>query len=329
VIKGIFLANGSSTIGMGHIMRCIAVAEKLKAENVQIEFLTKYEQGQKLLLDKGFKVSMYFDEKEILDVFNSARFDFAFIDTYEATKQLFQVFKAGCKKVIYLDDLNAFDYPVDMVINTSINARELNYPDGKKYLLGTKYCILRQEFEKSQKILIKETAKDIFITTGGSDRYNMTYKLLKALAEKFKGLNFHTVIGQAFSDISDILSLKERCQNIKLYFSPSNMAELMEKCDIAISAGGNTLYELSSLGIPALAFIYANNQIKLIQGLEKAGCIENIGFYDKIEEEEFLKIFRNFLEDYNYRKKISENQTRLIDLKGTQRICENIFNLLK
>jgi len=51
------------------------------------------------------------------------------------------------------------------------------------------------------------------------------------------------------------------------------MSEIMLKCDVAVTAGGSTMYELAACGIPMVTFIYADNQRPAVEMLEQEGYI--------------------------------------------------------
>ncbi len=53
----------------------------------------------------------------------------------------------------------------------------------------------------------------------------------------------------------------------------SNMAELMAAADIAVGAAGTSSWERCCLGLPALIYIYADNQREIASKLEDAGAI--------------------------------------------------------
>lgn len=321
MIRCCLLANGNNSIGMGHIMRCVAMAEVMIEKNIEVYFYTKYEQGYKFLIDKGFNTLLY---KNILDI--EINCEYIIIDSYDVDKNIFDILKQKAKKLVYIDDLNLFDYNVNLVINTGVNAKNMgyNFVSNKKFLLGCEYCILRKEFKQETKKSINKNVKNILITTGGSDKYNMTFEIFKFLKSILSKVDYHIIIGQAFNKENIILNGEN---DVHLYDSPGNMAQIMNNCDLAISAGGNTLYELCNLGIPTIAFIYADNQLNLVNGLENLNCISNIGYYNKIDYSYFKDIIYKYINDFDFRNSISYNQRNLIDGKGVYRIVENILNL--
>jgi UDP-2,4-diacetamido-2,4,6-trideoxy-beta-L-altropyranose hydrolase len=328
-VKGLFVANGNETIGMGHIMRCMAIAEAMLEKHIHAEYVTKYELGKAFILNKGFNVLLYNNVDELVAALKKRTYDFIVIDSYEVDEGFFKFFRNYAKKLIYIDDSNAFDYPVDIVINTAMGAKNLNYKvsNNKKYLLGSDYCILRKEFRSLKRKPVRQKVEDIFITTGGSDAYNMTYRILDFLTNKLeiKGIKYHVIIGPAFKNSDDLYKAFMAIDDVAFYNSPNNMADIMNKCDIAISAGGNTLYELCSLGIPTIAFVYADNQKQFVESFESEECIESVGYYKNINHEKFENVLFRYIEDYSLRKKISDSQSTLVDGQGVVRIADFIL----
>lgn len=329
-MKGVFVANGNEAIGMGHIMRCMAIAEVMLEKHVHVEFLTKYESGKAFILNKGFVVFSYKDIDALEILLESKSYDFIVIDSYEVDESFFGIFKKHTEQLVYIDDLNLFDYSVDMEINTAVGAEQLDYKHGecKRYLLGSQYAILRKEFRMIEKRTVREKVEDIFITTGGSDAHNMTYTILNFLKTRLnsKNIKYHVIIGPAFKNSEDLYKAFAGIDNIIFYNAPGNMADIMNKCDIAISAGGNTLYELCGLGIPTIAFIYADNQKQFVEHFVDKGCVESIGDYNNIEYKYFEYILFSYIDDYGLRGRISHTQIELVDGQGVYRIAENILS---
>lgn len=54
-----------------------------------------------------------------------------------------------------------------------------------------------------------------------------------------------------------------------LHCDVKDMAGLMTACQLAVTAGGTTIYELSVLGVPFVCFSYAENQEGLTEWLGK------------------------------------------------------------
>ena len=101
------------------------------------------------------------------------------------------------------------------------------------------------------------------------------------------------------------------------------MKKVMLDSDIAISAGGQTLYELARVGVPTIAISVADNQLGSIRGWQKTGFIEYAGWW----EDDFGIRAKNILsqvKDPYIRRVKSEIGRKLVDGKGAKRVCEDV-----
>ena len=113
--------------------------------------------------------------------------------------------------------------------------------------------------------------------------------------------------------------------NIHLYQNISDMAGLMKQCDIAIAAGGSTLYELSAVGVPTLCFAFVDNQEQIVDTFYQEGYVVYGGNYRK-EKEHFAENLAASLEvlagNEESRRQFSSKMRSLVDGKGAGRIAE-------
>jgi spore coat polysaccharide biosynthesis predicted glycosyltransferase SpsG len=112
------------------------------------------------------------------------------------------------------------------------------------------------------------------VTFGGDDAKNMTPKILKFLCNNYPNLKKNIIIGKAFKNIDKIK--KESDKNTKLIYYPNaeEIKEIMLESDMAISAGGQTLYELARVGVPTVGVCIADNQLGSIKEWEKSSFLE-------------------------------------------------------
>ncbi|MBU1147277.1 MAG: UDP-2,4-diacetamido-2,4,6-trideoxy-beta-L-altropyranose hydrolase, partial [Candidatus Omnitrophica bacterium] len=115
--------------------------------------------------------------------------------------------------------------------------------------------------------------------------------------------------------------------NTDLIYNPdaNKMKKVMSESDIAISAGGQTLYELARIGVPAIGVCVADNQILNLKKWAETGFLRFAGRYDdsnllsKIDY--YLSKFRN----RNARYVSSKDGRSRVDGKGADRIVRQIF----
>lgn len=375
-------ADANSKIGMGHVMRCLSVVDALVKRGEEVLFVTAADTPVPLLTKKGvpYRVlhtdyaDMEAELPELLAVLReltlraespemvlpqmpSQRVESSeealpqrntaiLVDSYYVTEKYLAALKKRIT-TIYMDDIYAFSYPVDMLINYNIYGEEMGYEKDAafadtKLLLGTEYVPLREEFSagagyvQSRKVLSLGAANvtpaadgGILITTGGSDSFNLAGQLLME-AMKYDALKekeYHVVSGSLNLHIGELQALAQKHENIHIHCNVTNMAELMAESEIALSAGGSTLYELCAMGVPVIAFSFAENQERLVQTFVKRGIAQYGGNYrtdgNKMIQNTIAGL-ETLLEDENLRTEYRKKARTLVDGKGADRIAEAI-----
>lgn len=348
-------ADANSKIGMGHVMRCLSVADALLKRGEEVLFVTADDTPVPLLTKKGIPYRVlhtdYADmEAELPELWEvlrelpqgaespeaalAQRNTSILVDSYYVTEKYLAALKKRIT-TIYMDDIYAFSYPVDMLINYNIYGEEMGYEKDAafadtKLLLGTEYVPLREEFSAGEQ---QRTAANcgILITTGGSDSFNLAGQLLMEAMkyDAFKEKEYHVVSGSLNPHIGELQALAQKHENIHIHCNVTNMAELMAENEVALSAGGSTLYELCAMGVPVIAFSFAENQERLVQTFVKRGIAQYGGNYrtdgNKMIQNTIAGL-ETLLEDENLRTEYRKKARTLVDGKGADRIAEAIIS---
>ena len=287
------------------------------------------------------------------------------VDSYQVTRAYFDKLRDICK-IIYIDDCFEDVYPVDMVIN--YNAYHVRFPyketyEGRaKLLLGTAYVPLREEFQRAylQKMGMESKAEvslcpfdfetkkvlhilkqrrdeqkgrvNVLLSSGGGDTYDALSGILQSAAEEpaLSRAVFHVVVGKFNQNREKLQALAEKNPAIRLYRNVSNMAELMEECDLAVSAAGTVLFELCAMQIPAVFFVCADNQLYDSEFFADEERMLFAGDIRQDREECLKRINRNLkilLQDKALRKRMKEALCQVTDGQGALRIAEEIWKL--
>jgi len=229
-------------------------------------------------------------------------------------------------KIAFIDDWTRREYKKGIVIDWTISAEDFAYPQKSTkafYLLGNKYCAIREELMPQKKKLIKKSITQILLIFGGSDHNKMTEKVSQLLKRFLPAISQCVVFGPGVdpSVVNTFRKTKEK--NIHIYhnISPLKMRHLMQSSDLAISAGGQTLYELAFLGLPTLCIQTAENQLDDIRGFRRKGVLFYMGKNN--EKGIYSKIISNTirLRKSIIRRRISLNAQKLIDGQGARRIA--------
>lgn len=329
----VFRTDGNPQIGTGHIMRCLSLADALQEREKKIIFVVAESYLQLLIEGRGFSCTVLgtsYDQMEeelplFFPILQQDRPGLIILDSYFVTLKYMEAVKSMAP-LLYIDDLNVFDYPADIVVNYNIYGPETTYPQNKTYFLGPQYTPLRKEFHGLERRIVKERVEDILISTGGgTDQYHVALRCAEYLQEHplYENMNFHFVLGAMNQDVVELEQIAEKCPFIKLHRQVTNMCSLMLRCDVAISAAGTTLYELCACGLPTVTYILADNQIQGAQAFQKAGLMPCSGDIrkDVYFAEHLFESLNTLADNLALRQCISEQIQRTVDGKGSKRLA--------
>lgn len=328
----IFRADGNSKIGSGHIMRCLSLADGYAKDGNECVFVVADDSFYQTIIDRGYDCIVlktnYFNMEEELPEFeiiiNGQNVEKIIIDSYFVTKKYLCNLKRYAE-IQYIDDLMSFAYPVDCLMNYNVFANEKVYIElyereglrVPKLLIGPKYAPLREQFLGICPIVIKDKARNIFVSTGGADNEHISLGIIDYILNNFDVFGdyvFHLVVGSANLDLEEIKKRTEKLSSVVVHSNVKEMAELMRSCDIAISAAGSTLYELCACGVPTITYVLADNQIPAAIEFSRDNIMSYIGdfrYNDNFYTELFNKL-KEIADDYNLRKQYSKNMISVL-----------------
>jgi len=324
-------ADMNEIIATGHIMRCLSVADAAREMGKETVFIVADEKPVDILRKRGYEpVVLHTDwqkmekELEVLIPFIEAnKIGKLLVDSYQVTSEYLARLEEYTE-VFYLDDLDVFEYPVRNVICYANYYSKLSYKSYKtktNFYLGTFYMPIRKVYQNCELKEIGENIRNIMILSGGSDNYHMIENIAQLFKDDEK-IQADIICGAFYPDFQGLRDKFTEYENLHFYQNVSNLDEFMEKADLAISAGGTTLYELCAKGTPAISYAFADNQLKNVQQFQEDELIDYAGDvrFDRVYEN-IYRLFEKY-KDPNLRKKRSVKMQQVIDGRGAARIAE-------
>ena len=339
--KHLFIRTDADTqIGVGHLMRCLALAQAWKDAGGDVTFITAC-QGEGLFqrlrdeeLDINLLSSAYPDTADCnstRDILSGHPDAWVVLDGYHFDEVYQRQVKEAGHRLLVIDDMaHLKHYYVDIVLNQNLHAEQLHYScePYTRLLLGTRYVLLRREFLawKNWKREIPEVARRVLVTLGGSDPENHTLKVIQALQKvDVTDLEAVVVVGPTNPHMRELeIAIGQSQIPIRLIGDVRNMPELLSWADIAVSSAGTTTWELLFLGTPILALIVAGNQRSISEQIESRGAGESLGLAGKVSTKSLAKSITQLLEDSELRAQMSENARQIVDGQGSQRVVASI-----
>jgi len=346
-LKVVFRADASLAMGTGHVMRCLALAQALKDNKVNVEFICRKHKGS--LIDKIRSNRLNVHELEVLEeaddklahshwlgatqqqdaddcieILKSEKIDWLIVDHYALDEQWQKKLKPYYEKLMVIDDLADRKHQCDILLDQNFGRSLQDYkelvPTSSKLLMGSKYALLRPEFEKYRQYSLNrrknEKFKKLLVNMGGTDTDNITGKVIERLqiAKLPKDVEITIVMGKTAPHLSNIItSVNKLPYGSEVKVDVDNMAELMANADIAIGASGATTWERCCLGLPTIQLVTAHNQEFIASKLNKINAIKLVEIDDVVEN----------LENFQYwMKSTGESASKVTNGSGIKSVLE-------
>ncbi len=305
----VFRTDASLQIGTGHVMRCLTLANALKAKGIECVFICRAQKGNLIdfIRDNGFVVKTLpigekttagsyagwlgvtweEDATQTLLAMHNLTVDWLIIDHYALDARWETLMRPHCAKLMVIDDLADRPHDCDLLLDQNLGREPSDYTDlvpvDCQLCVGPRFALLRPEFAEARAHSLARRAnprlENLLITMGGVDQNNATGAVLDALVKCTlpEDLQITVVMGPHAPWLSDVQkSANDMPWKTVVKVGVKDMAQLMSDSDLAIGAAGSTSWERCCLGLPSLMLVLAENQSAIAQALQDHGAASMI-----------------------------------------------------
>lgn len=337
-------ADGSREIGMGHVMRTLAVAEALRNAGACVIYYCANEDALDPICSRDFEVRVLGSNPEDLlgeistlkPLLEEDCVCFMFVDSFFASDAYFCEVSRFCPVGSFaLDKIftRGLALVVSYLFSDDVGWLNRTFDSSDTCLLaGTRYVPLRSEFSRVQKRRITRDVNRLLVTAGGSDALGMCLHIVDELTLDllWDNVEIHIVAGSFCSTATQLRALAQNLGNVFLHEAVHDMATLMSSCDLAIVAQGYSVFELASCGVPMVTFSTSADQAD-------RGFIRNFLTYAGDARRDVVGVARECCTqakalalDFSKRIAMREAATREgFDGLGSQRIALKIIEIVK
>jgi len=283
----VFRCDASAKIGVGHVMRCLTLADELSACGWRAAFVVSPETLNTVpaLLTRGHDVmplpngemqdsDLLQTQFENLKIRYPSGCDWLVVDHYGLDAEFEGMCRNWAGSILVIDDLADRPHKCDTVLDMSLDHGIEKYADllvkEGTFLSGPRYALLRPQFRKSRQQSLSRRKDNrlerLLISLGGTVSPQIIEEVLAGVHESGLNLKVDVVGGLCAGEPPQTDS------NIHWYTGVDNMAVLMSQADLSIGAGGTTSWERCALGLPTVMLSLADNQCGNIQALTQAGA---------------------------------------------------------
>lgn len=337
----IFRCDGSSENGIGHLTRCLSIADELRSEHgITAGFaLRSDESGAQFLARSGYPVyrpksDVQFDYNSWLsELVNQTQPKALILDVrddlspstlmHPCLSQLLLVdIDDPCEKRLYVD--LAFYPPVPQVDQMDWSGFQ-----GRLYK-GWDWIPLRGDISNTPPADRSGPLERLLVTAGGADPAGMSLKIVQYLASVKKSFETVVVAGPAFQHLNQLEQLVSTTSgDFRIVRDPESLPALMAGSDLAITAFGVTAYELAALGVPAVYLCLTPDHQESASSLAFKGIGVTLGLFSSLQESEFIRALMPLLESSDLRERIGKTARSTVDGNGAKRISKLIVQHLE
>ena len=331
----LFRCDGSYQIGMGHVIRCITLAETFNEKfNSNVTFAMRESENAIQIVEESFKVltpqsNNHFNYYGwLLRCIKEIDADILVLDVRDclSKEELKKIKRITNITIITIDDPEEKRLESDMTFYPPIpQLKKWNWNDfNGKLFSGWEYVILRPEFQQNYSKLQKENF-EILVAMGATDPHNITLKIVNAIHNIDNKLIIKVLIGNEFGNEKELNQFCKQVPNkIIIVKNPKNVAKTMSSSDLAVISFGMTAYEIAALNIPALYICISPDHALSASAFVNAGLGISLGLYDNLNDNFVQTELKNMIEKKSeYYGKLKER--KLIDGHGAYRTAELII----
>lgn len=305
----VFRADASLTMGHGHVMRCVSLAQALRAQGADCSFVCASHAGHlnTYLRDQGFEVraldhtlsdarhsaesllpNWQDDARATIDAIQHLSVDWLVVDHYGLDQAWEMALSPHVSQLMVIDDLANRAHHCDLLLDTNPGRLANDYasltPPGCRILAGPQYALIRHEISRSRtdtpRPRHQHTPLNVLVTLGGVDKNNVTSQVLSALHQfdSDAPLEIQVVMGLHAPWMAQVTEVAQSMRwPTQVAHNPSHFVQLMCTHDIAIGAAGTSALERCCLGLPSINLVLAANQrlsAKALHDSHAAGWVD-------------------------------------------------------
>ncbi|MCG3770529.1 MAG: hypothetical protein JW384_01679 [Nitrosomonadaceae bacterium] len=307
----VILTEAGGNVGYGHLMRCRAIAD-VAGGDLLVQGYGAYPGGDNIQEQAWMERT----EELTRELPSSCS---VLVDSYLATREVYAALSCHFNLVAAIDDYDRLNYPVNLVINPGLKLPP--YRDQVSTVVGgSEFIILRDAIRHQAPKSNYTRMKCVLVTFGGSDDRNMLGRLVPLLRDW--GLAVIAVVG----DDAMRNRLAEAHPDPSVTWlgrvDASDIARLMVRSDLALSAGGQTLHELAFLGVPTVGVLTGRDQQLNIEGYVAAGFLPARLDAESLDLEAQIVELIEAYRDPALRRSAGLAGRRIVDGRGVLRIVE-------
>jgi len=338
--------DGGGTLGLGHVMRSLALAEAAVAAGHEVVVAGHFEGSflQAQLAAAPVEVAPLSvpmaggDLQAFVDLVDRLRPDVVHVDSYETSGRLAEIVAStGVEAVVSnMEDGTFGRRPAEVAIDPTLGAERSARPqDGTTWLLrGSRYTPVRRRVidaghpgssdgmggvGRETNRDVGQVARTVLVVMGGTDPEGLAPLAVELLART--GLELEVTAIAVDENARRARTEAEGSPLSLTVLAPvDDLPAMMSAHDLVISAAGTSVWELCCIGVPAALVWAVDNQREVYDQVVAAGAAIGLGGPGLRAEEHAVDLLTGALTDSRVRAGLVRAGRQVVDGLGAWRV---------
>jgi UDP-2,4-diacetamido-2,4,6-trideoxy-beta-L-altropyranose hydrolase len=333
----LFVANAGRSVGGGHVMRCLTLANALGERGASCVFACSPAVATILNAfapDTAREEATSLDPDSLVDTVTGVQFDAVVFDHYGLARGEHKALADGRPSLV-IDDLADRPLGADMVLDSGPDRQPMDYTllvDGDtRLLLGPEYAPVRPEFAALRAEALGRRGapvRKVLVALGLTDVGGLTARVVDLMRPRLGAAKLDVALGGHAPSLKALTRIAVHDPRLTLHIDTPDMARLMADADLAVGAAGSTIWEACTLGLPSALLVVAENQRPAAMSLAARDAAMVIdGGADDFEATLDRTLVR-LTADAPLRARLAAASARICDGLGAGRVAEAFLALI-
>ena len=302
-----FRVDASLAMGSGHVMRCLTLANALRARGAHCRFVTRRQAGDLAtrIAAQGHEVLALpapvpcsadatgpahadwlgapwaDDAAQTRTALAGQTSDWLVIDHYAIDARWESALRPAAHRVMVIDDLADRPHAADLLLDQSqrddaAGRYRALLPARCERRLGPSHGLLREAFDAPLPRRRTGRIAQVFVYFGGNDRHNLAGQAVAALCQR-PTRAADVVLGADHPHRDAVHAAAAGRAGLRLVDQCEDMAGAMASADLALGVCGMAAWERCAMALPSLVCINADNQREDSLALHRLGAVHCLG----------------------------------------------------
>jgi spore coat polysaccharide biosynthesis predicted glycosyltransferase SpsG len=326
--------DAGAQTGVGHLVRCVALAEELTARGVTVHFLSDLgglAWAEAQLVERGLPWHPApYDPVGLVAAADRLALDAVVLDSYELSPEHGIAIRATGRTVLAIVDAELRGQVADVYVDQNLDAELLSpaLPEGAVRLAGLDYALLRQAVRERRPPAPRDGSArtpKVVAFFGGTDAYRAAPVLARLLVAT--GAAFEATVVAADGGLrADLEAIAPGPgQRLEIIDPTDGLPKLLADADLVVSASGTSTWELLCLGLPAALVWVVDNQILGYGRTIERGLAAGLGHLRDLPSAAAVEVLRGLLTDPSSRATLAARGWAAVDGRGVARVADALL----